>query len=174
MALPKGLLGTIQSKPLAQIPPKPHGGPFSSQNHVFSGGIFRPKRSPAQPEPSRIQIWDPGVPKWVRGLKISNFRIEKPCRIQWSVFQTEPYVASYGRKPFWATWHEKWGEGRGGDPKEMCLQTRHLLCLQTRHLLCQQTRHLLCHCVSRHLPRHPPGILHTGAATKRPPLWGEC
>ena len=55
----------------------------------------------------------------------------------------------------------------------LCLQTRHLLCLQTRHLLCQQTRHLLCHCVSRHLPRHPPGILHTGAAASRPPLCGQ-
>ena len=27
-------------------------------------------------------------------------RLEKPCRTQWSTFQTKPYVATYGRKPF--------------------------------------------------------------------------
>ena len=54
---------------------------------------------------------------------------------------------------------------------EMGLQTRHLLCLQTRHLLCQQTRHLLCHCVSRHLPRHPPQhSLHRGGREAAAPV----
>ena len=49
--LPKGLLGPLQSIPLAQIPPKPHGGPFPPQNHVFRAPFFAPKRSLAQPEP---------------------------------------------------------------------------------------------------------------------------
>ena len=135
---------------------------------MFFRAPFCPKKFPG---PARVQIWDPGSPKWSPGMKIPKLRTEKPCRIQWSVFQTEPYVASYGRKPFWATWHEKWGEGRGGDQKEMCLQTRHLLCLQTRHLLCQQTRHLLCQQTS---PKTSPHILHTGAAAKRPPLCPQC
>ena len=78
-------------------PLKPHGEPLPPQNHVFSEVIFSPKRSPAQPEPSRIQMWNPGVQKRVPGSKVSNFRFE-------NTFRTEPYVASYGRKPFWATW----------------------------------------------------------------------
>ena len=38
--LPKGLLGTIQSKHLAQIPRKPHGRPFPPQNNVFRAPAF--------------------------------------------------------------------------------------------------------------------------------------
>ena len=52
------------------------------------------------------------APKMGPGSKISKLRIEKPCRIQWSLPQTGPYVASYGPKPFW-------GGGSnflGGDP----------------------------------------------------------
>ena len=105
--MPKGLLGTLQSNPLAQIPIKPHREPFLPQNHVFRAPFLAKKRSPAQPEPSGIQIWDPGSPKWSPGLKIRKLRAEKPCRIQWSVFQTEPYVASYGPKPSWSH-HAKW------------------------------------------------------------------
>ena len=41
------------------------------------------------------------------GLKIPKARTEKACRIQWSVFQTEAYVASYGLKPSWAC-NAKW------------------------------------------------------------------
>ena len=37
---------------------------------------------------------------WSLGPKISKLPLEKPCRTQWSTLQTEPYVASYGRKPF--------------------------------------------------------------------------
>ena len=103
-ALPKGLLGTIQSISLAQIPLKPHGVPFPPQNHFFPGPIFNPKRSPAQPEPSRVQIWDPGSKNRSLGSKIAKLGTEKPCRIQWSAPQTEPYGAGYGRKPYVYPW----------------------------------------------------------------------
>ena len=43
MGLPKSLLDTIQSNPLAQIPLKPHGRPFPPQNHVFRVTCFSPK-----------------------------------------------------------------------------------------------------------------------------------
>ena len=105
--LPKGLLGTIQSIPPARIPVKPLGEGFLVENHLFPGPIFGPKRSPAQPAHPGDQILDPGFQKWPPWLKISKSRTEKPCRIQWSEFQTEPYVASYGRKPYWAKWREK-------------------------------------------------------------------
>ena len=42
----------------------------------------------------------PGAKIWILGPKISKLPLEKPCRTQWSTLQTEPYVASYGRKPF--------------------------------------------------------------------------
>jgi len=76
-------------------PLKPNGEPFPPQNHV-SRAPFLPQKGPW---PSRNPNPDPGVPKWVLELKISNFRIEKPCRIQSSELQTEPYSASYGQKP---------------------------------------------------------------------------
>ena len=59
------------------------------------------------PQPDGTQIWYLGSQKWSLGLKIPKLRTEKPCRIQWSVFQTEPYVASYGLKPSWAN-HAIW------------------------------------------------------------------
>ena len=65
MALPKGLLGTIQSNPLAQIPLKPHGEPLSPQNHVFRAPFFGPKRSPGQPG-SKFGIWGPQHDPWGR------------------------------------------------------------------------------------------------------------
>ena len=82
MPLSKGFLGTIQSNHLAHIPLNPHGGPFPLQNHVLWIPFVSPKRSPAQPEPSRIQMWDSGIQKWVPGSKIPKLRTEKPCRIQ--------------------------------------------------------------------------------------------
>ena len=42
-------------------------------------------------------------------MKIPKLRTGKSCRTQWSVFQTEPYVASYGLKPSWAH-NAKWYE----------------------------------------------------------------
>ena len=64
-ALPKGLLGTIQSIPLLQNPVQPHGGPFLPQNHLFPGPIFGQKRSPAQLG-SKFGI---GVPKIAPGVE---------------------------------------------------------------------------------------------------------
>ena len=95
--MPKGLLGTIQSNPLAQIPLKPHGEPIPPQNHVFRAPVFVQKRSPAQPEP-KSRSWGPQM---ASKPEIPKFRIEKPCRKHWSIIQTEPYVATYGRKPSW-------------------------------------------------------------------------
>merc|ERR1711903_177379 len=46
----------------------------------------------------------PGAKILPLGPKISKLPLEKPCRIHYSVFQTEPYVASDGRKPFRAGW----------------------------------------------------------------------
>ena len=39
------------------------------------------------------QIWGPGS-------NLSKLCAEKLCRMQWSILQTEPYVASYGRNRF--------------------------------------------------------------------------
>ena len=135
--------------PSHKSPPNPMGNHFLHEI-MFSGAPFFRKKVPG---PAGIQIWDPGSQKWSLGVKIPKFRVEKPCRIQWSVFQTEPYVATYGRKPFRA----------GCPPTEANVsadKTSVVSCLQTRYLLCQQTGHLLCHCVSSHLIRHPPQHFH--------------
>ena len=91
-----------KATPLSTNPTKPRRGPVPPQSHVFRDPFFEHERSPAQPESSRIQIWNPGLQKWVMESKIPKLCTEKPCRIQWSVFQTEPYVRSYGLKPFLA------------------------------------------------------------------------
>ena len=110
MGLPKSFLGTIQSNPLAKIPLIPPGGPFPPQftGMFLSNPMFSPKTSPAQPDTSKIQIWEPGFQELVPGSNIPKLRTEKSCRMQWSIFQTEPYVASYGRKPFRAGWGKIW------------------------------------------------------------------
>ena len=41
----------------------------------------------------------PGPKSIPRPLKISKLRLEKTCGTQWSTLQTEPYVATYVRKP---------------------------------------------------------------------------
>ena len=75
-------------------------------DHVLHKIIFfrAPRLGQKGPRPSRNPNPDPGVPKWVPWSNISKLRTEKPCRMQWSIPQTEPYVASYGRKPFRAGW----------------------------------------------------------------------
>ena len=104
--LPKGLLGTIRSIPPARIPVEPLGEGFLMENHLFPGPIFSLKWSPAQPAHPGDQILDPGVKKSSPNPKITNLRAEKPCRIHRSEFQTEAYVASYGRKPYWVQGHQ--------------------------------------------------------------------
>ena len=44
---------------------------------------------------------DPGLQHPPPGMKKQKMRAEKPCRTPPSKNQTEPYSASYGRKPFW-------------------------------------------------------------------------
>ena len=46
--LPKGLLGTIQSNPLAQIPLKPYGGPISFTKSCFRGLLLQVKKVPSR------------------------------------------------------------------------------------------------------------------------------
>ena len=73
-------------------------GTKPSTKTCFSGPHFWPQKGDrAFGDPDL----DLGLPKWGPGLKISKLRAEKPCRIHWSLPQTEPYVASYGPKPFW-------------------------------------------------------------------------
>ena len=80
------------------------GDHFFHKVMFFFGAHFYVQKVPG---PAGIQIWYLGSPKWSPGLKIPKLRTEKPCRIQWSVFQTEAYVASYGLKPSWAR-NAKW------------------------------------------------------------------
>ena len=44
---------------------------------------------------------DPALQNPPLGMKKQKMRAEKPCRTPPSKNQTEPYSASYGRKPFW-------------------------------------------------------------------------
>ena len=82
---PKGRMGPKGKGPKAQKPKEPRRalGPKGAQG------------------PLKI---------WPQTSKISKLHLEKPCRTQWSLLQTGPYVASYGRKPFRA-WIglEPWG-----------------------------------------------------------------
>ena len=105
---PKASWAPYNPIPSHRSPSNPMGDHFL-HNIMFSGPPCLPQKSP---RPSRNRNPDHGVPKWVPGLKIPKSRDEKPCRIQWSVFQTEPYVTSYGRKPSWP-FHTKRG-GSGG------------------------------------------------------------
>ena len=92
---PKGLLGAIQTIPLAENLRKPCGG--SLHKVMFFGPPFwAPKGALGLPGP-RCR----GLQKWIPGSEISKLRIEKPCRTHWSLPQTEPYVASYGQIRFW-------------------------------------------------------------------------
>ena len=97
MATPKGFLGTIQTIPLAKILRNLLG--YQSLHRImFSGPPFSPKKGS---QAFLGQDVGPGLQKWGPGSKISKLRVEKPCRIQWSMPQTGPYVASDGQKLFW-------------------------------------------------------------------------
>ena len=63
--------------------------------HNWSKKVPRPK---CQPGGSKS---DPGLQNPFRGVKKEKMRAEKPSRTPPSEFQTEPYSASYGHKPFW-------------------------------------------------------------------------
>ena len=70
--MPKGFLDTIQSIPFAHIPLQPHGGPFPPQDHVSAPSCLTQK----DPQTTWNTNPDPGVPKGLPGLKISNLHIE--------------------------------------------------------------------------------------------------
>ena len=68
MALSKGLLGTIQSIPLAQNPIKLHGEAFPPQNHFFTICVY-----PKGPWPSCNPNLRSGCPKVV--LRVENAKL---------------------------------------------------------------------------------------------------
>ena len=102
--LPKGLLDSIQTIWVAGNPVFSNLGPFPKQHHVLGvshycskprpGRVWRPIRDPGPECGAEVQIWSPG-------LKISKLRLEKTCRKQWPILQTEPYFASHDPKPLW-------------------------------------------------------------------------
>ena len=94
---PKGFLGLYKSFPSQKIQGNLVGG-RSLHKVMFFGPPFWAQKGP---RPSKTQIWGCGFQKLGLGSKISKLGNEKPCRIHRSMPQTEPYVASYGPKPFW-------------------------------------------------------------------------
>ena len=65
-------------------------------------------------------------------------RAEQPCRTQASEFQTEPYSASYGQKPFWRVPVKIWVYLRGQilfSNKEILFSRREFLCSRRGILL---------------------------------------
>ena len=72
----------------------------SVANSLFSAPIFDPKKVPRPKCRPEIQKSDPGLKNPPPGMKNQKMRAEKPCRIQYSELQTEPYSATYSQKPF--------------------------------------------------------------------------
>ena len=93
---PKRFLGIMQTIPILKNPGKPDGGPIPPQSYIFRVPFLGSTRAPGLPGP-RSGVG--GSKKWCLGSKASKLGNEKPCRIHWSMPQTEPYVASYGPKP---------------------------------------------------------------------------
>ena len=75
----------------------------SPQNHSSAKICFSgpQKTSPGQNVDLGVPKSDPGLQNLSLGMKKQKMRAEKPCRTPPSKNQTEPYSASYGRKPFW-------------------------------------------------------------------------
>ena len=69
-------------------------GTISSTKPSFSGPHFWSKKVPGPAGTLQGPNLGSGVPKIAPGLKIPKLRAEQPCRKQWSVLQTEPYVAN--------------------------------------------------------------------------------
>ena len=72
----------------------------SVANSLFSGPIVDPKKVPGPKCRPGDPKSNPGLKNPPPGMKKQKMRAEKPCRIQSSKFQTEPYSASYDQKPF--------------------------------------------------------------------------
>ena len=73
----------------------------SVTNSLFSGPCVYPKKVPGPKCQPGDPKSNPGLKTSSPGMKKQKMRAEKPCRIQSLEFQTEPYSASYGQKPFW-------------------------------------------------------------------------
>ena len=73
----------------------------SVANSLFSGPFFDPKKVPGPECWPWIPKSNPRLKNLPPGMKKLTMRAEKPCRIQSSEFQTEPYSASDGQKQFW-------------------------------------------------------------------------
>ena len=73
----------------------------SIRKSLFSGPIFDPKKVPGPTCRPGYPKSNPGLKNPPPGMKNQKMRAEKPCRSPVSEFQTEPYSASYGQKPFW-------------------------------------------------------------------------
>ena len=85
---------TIQSP--RTDPLQPPWGTISSTKSGFRGS-FLPKKAPWS---CRNPTRHPELQNWPPRSEILKLHTEQSYRIQWSVFQTEPYVASCGLKPF--------------------------------------------------------------------------
>ena len=95
-----------------KTPPRNH----SSTKQLFSGPFFgakmvpRPKCGPGGPKSHPgVPKSDPGLQNLPLGMKLQKMRAEKPCRTPPSEFQTEPYGANYGPKPFSSQNLKIWG-----------------------------------------------------------------
>ena len=99
--LPKWVLWTIEFIWVLEFPLNCHDKTIPSQNHIFRDPFLIPKRSPGQIVDPRSKhlILGSKIHPWAR--KNKRCALKKPCRMQSSEFQTEPYSASYGQKPFW-------------------------------------------------------------------------
>ena len=67
----------------------------TEKQHKNKNTVPGPKCRPGDPKS------DPALQNPSPGMNKQKMRAEKPCRTQASEFQTEPYSASYGQKPFW-------------------------------------------------------------------------
>ena len=100
-SVPIWLLGTIEFIWAGWIPLKPHHKIIPPQNNFFRDHFLVPKRSPGQNVDPGIQNPTSASKIHPPAMKKQKMRAEKPCRTPPSKNQTEPYSASYGRKPFW-------------------------------------------------------------------------
>ena len=122
---------------LAQRPPGSHTSQFgrgkpnvlkpgtiSKAKSCFGGVPLLLETSPRPSlEPNSGILHQNVVPMsrmWSPGLKISKLRLKDSCRKQWSILQTEPYVARHGPKPLWGICATDYAQCE--NPRSMCRQ----------------------------------------------------
>ena len=99
--MPIWLPGTIEFIWAGWIPPNPHHKIIPLQNYLFRDPKITPKTSPGQNVDLGVPQPEPGHQNPSPGMEKQKMCAEKQCRTPPSKNQTEPYSASYGRKPFW-------------------------------------------------------------------------